>query len=216
MRFLSAVLALLIVLAIPAYAQDSTPSLDEYNNVKPGLLMPAATENNAGAPEEAQPQEETPGETQQAMTIEDIVAAYQQGKFDLAAKLLLPLAKNGQHQAEELIGIMYRTGQGVPKDPAQALVWLSKAAEANRPLAQHHLASIYYAGEGVTADPVKSLMWLHIAILHYPDGPEKKRAIEDRENVYAQLSRRDKERALELAREWLDKKDEGHLLDMQQ
>jgi TPR repeat protein len=110
---------------------------------------------------------------------------------------------------------MYRSGQGVPKSSEQALLWLNKAAEASRPLAQHHLASIYYGGEGVLADPVKALMWLHIAILHYPDGPEKKRAIEDRDNVYAQLTRRDKERALDLAHEWLEKKDEGQLLDTQ-
>jgi TPR repeat protein len=214
MRLFSVVLALFMTLAFSASAQDNTPSTDEYNNVKPGLLMPPVPEG-APPPDDALSQEEKPADTQQAMTIEDITALYRQGKFDLAAKLLLPLAKNGQHQAEELVGIMARSGQGMPKSPEQAQIWLTKAAEANRPLAQHHLAIMYYTGDGVQTDPVKALMWLHIAILHYPEGPDKKRATEDRDNLSTQLTRRDKERALDMAREWLDKKDEGHLLDNQ-
>lgn len=215
MRFLSAVFVLLMISVLSAQAEDSAPSLDEYSNIKPGLLMP---ETGSPPPEEqdmALPENKAEEDPSGLMTIEDLVTAYQQGKFDIAAKRLLPLAKNGQDQAEELIGIMYRNGQGVQKDPEQALLWLNKAADANRPLAQHHLGIIYYTGEGVQADAVKALMWLHIAIAHYPDGAEKKRAIEDRDNVTTQLTRRDRDRALQLAREWLDKKNEGNLLDAQ-
>ena len=71
-----------------------------------------------------------------------------------------------------------------------------------------------FAGEGEQADPVKALMWLYIAILHYPDGPEKQQAMRDRDNVAAQLSRRDRSRAAALARDWLEKHDEGNLSDL--
>jgi hypothetical protein len=216
MRFLSVVFILLTIAILPAQAEDNMPSLDEYNNVKPGLLLPETGAPPPGDLGIALPENKPEEEASQIMTIEDLATAYSQGKFDLAAKRLLPLANNGQHQAEELVGIMYRNGQGLAKDPAQALIWLNKAAEADRPLAQHHLGIIYYTGDGVQADPVKALMWLYIAIVHYPDGAEKKRAMEDRDNVSTQLTRRDHDRALQLAREWLDKKNEGHLLDASQ
>jgi len=216
MNFLSMVFILLMGLALPAQAGDDLPPLDEYDNVRPGVLMP---ENGSAPPAEsknAPANGEAAEDLTQAMTIGDLVATYNRGDFDLAAKRLLPLANSGQHQAEELLGIMYKSGQGVPKDLEQAMLWLNKAAEANRPLAQHHLGIAYYTGEGVLTDPVRSLMWLHIAIAHYPEGAEKKRAMEDRDNVAAQLTRRDKDRALQLAREWLTKKNEGHLLGAQQ
>jgi TPR repeat protein len=216
MRLLSAALVLLMFAAGAARAQDVAPSLDEYNNVRSGLLMPENGSPAPGEQENAPPENEAAEDPSGLMTIDDLALAYQQGKFDIAARRLIPLAKNGQDQAQELVGIMYRNGQGVPKDPEQALLWLNKAAEANRPLAQHHLGIIYYTGDGVQADPVKALMWLQIAIVHYPEGPEKKRAIEDRDNASVQLTRRDRSRALQLAREWLDKKNEGHLLDAQQ
>ncbi len=190
---------------------DNTPSLDEYNNVPSGMVLP---ENNASPPVAV---ETTPApEEGEVMTMEDINAAYRQGQFDLVAKHIIPLANNGYPPAESLLGIMYRSGQGVPKDPAKALTWLTKAATANQPLAQHHLAVMTFTGDGIAEDPVKALMWLHIAIVHYPEGADKKRAIEDRKNISARLSRRDRDRALELARDWLEKSDEGMLLDRQQ
>lgn len=196
------------LLAFPAAAQDDTlsePIPEEYTNVPSGLLLPegSTVQQKDGAVDSGEDTNED-----QAMTTDDINAAYHQGKYDVAAKHIVPLAKSGYHQAEELLGIMYHNGQGVPKDLEQAVFWLSKAAEANRPLAQHHLAIMSFLGEGIPPDAVKALMWLHIAIQHYPDGIEKRRALEDRNNVYSQLSRRDKDRALALAREWLEKKGE--------
>lgn len=216
MRLLPTAFALALLAAPAAQAQDSLPPLDEYDNVKPGLLMP----ETAAAPPTPEELEnggaDTTSDPSQLMTIDDLAQAYAQGKFDIAAKRLLPLAKNGQERAQELVGIMYRNGQGLPKDTEQALLWLNKAAEANRPLAQHHLGVMYYTGEGVQTDPVKALMWLYIAVAHYTDGAEKKRAIEDRDNISVQLTRRDRDRALQLAREWLDLRNEGRLLDLQQ
>lgn len=212
---LTAAFCLMFAASALAQAPAPAPSMDEYNDVKPGLMMDNAqpTQPAQGATADGQPATVSQ-ESQQVMTMNDIVVAYKQGKFAEVAQLLEPLAKNGQHQAEELLGIMNRLGQGMPKDPAKAMTLLQRAADANRPLAQHHIGSMYYAGEGVGADPVKALMWLYIAIVHYQDGAEKDRARADRDTIYAQLSRRDKERARELARGWLEKKDEAHLLDM--
>ena len=106
------------------------------------------------------------------LTYDNLVRMYKQGKYDQVAKNLEPLANGGHVAAQELIGIMYRNGQGVPKDPKKAYDYLSQAANTGRGLAEYHLGTMYYAGEGVQADSIMALMWLQIAIVHFPEGPE--------------------------------------------
>lgn len=205
------VLATMMFLATAAYAQlspDDLPPTDEYNNVPPGLLM--SSETAAPLPEETTAPEET-----SVMTMDDIAAAYKKGDYPLVLKHVVPIAKGGYPLAQEMLGIMYRNGQGVLKDPEEAVVWLTKAADVGRPVAEHHLATMSYSGEGMPPDPVRALMWLHIAIAHYTDGPEKTQAEQDRDNVSSQLSRRDKDRAYSLAHDWLEKKNEAGLLPPQ-
>jgi TPR repeat protein len=149
------------------------------------------------------------------LTYENLMKLYQQGKYDQVAKDLEPLAKGGHRGAQELIGIMYRSGQGVPKDPKKAYDYLAEAANANRPLAQYHIGTMYFTGEGVQTDTIMALMWLQIAIVHFSEGPEKDRAMKDRDAMYTHLTRREKDRALQMAREWLTKRGEAHLLDLE-
>lgn len=189
------------------------PSLDEYKEVPKGLLL---------SPEQAEEAAKESGEDPAEMGIrqrkklnyDKIMELYKQGKFEEVVKDLKPLAEGGHHGAEELMGIMYKEGQGVKKDTLKGFDLLSRAAEENRALAQHHIALMYYLGDGVTKDPVMALSWLHIAIVHYADGPEKDRARQDRDRLYTQLTRREKDRAMDIARVWLTKKGEGHLLDL--
>jgi hypothetical protein len=210
---------ILLILFFPAcvFAQDDddttvvhappSPPIDEYNNVPPGILMSAETAVPSDTADTSSDDEED------VMTMDDITAAYNKGQYDLVAKHIIPVANGNYAQAQELLGIMYHKGQGVTEDQQSAIEWLTKAAESGRPLAQHYLATMTYAGVGTPVDPVRALMWLYIAIVHYPDGPEKTRAIQDRDNVSVQLSRRDKLRAYDLAHDWLEKKGEGALLN---
>ncbi|MDI1228421.1 MAG: hypothetical protein PSY14_12120 [bacterium] len=225
MRSLAILACIFTLAAAPAFAQapeafdmegrgEQLPSTDEYNNLPPGLLL---------SPEQAQEVAKETGqdpstipEAVRKVNYDKIMEMYKEGKFEEVAKNLKPLSEGGHHGAEELMGIMYRLGQGVKVDQLKAFDLISKAADANRPLAQHHMGTMYYTGEGVpAADAVTALMWLHIAIVHYQDGPEKESAIKSRDNIYTQLTRREKDRALEMARSWLTKKGEGHLLDLQ-
>lgn len=193
---------------------EQLPSTDEYDNLPPGLLL--SQEQAKEVAKEAGHDPSTIPEATRKVNYDKIMEMYKEGKFEEVAKNLKPLSEGGHHGAEELMGIMYRLGQGVKPDQLKAFDLLSKAAEANRPLAQHHMGTMYYTGEGVpAADPVTALMWLHIAIVHYADGPEKESAIKSRDNIYTQLTRREKDRAIEMARAWLTKKGEGHLLDLQ-
>lgn len=201
-----------VALCFAAVTVHAQPSLDEYKDVKPGLMMPEVSAPTATHDSDIKVVTVGQG-SQRAMTMEEIVTLYRKGEFAQAAALIKPFADNGQHQAEELLGIMYRMGQGVDKNPEEALVLLNKAALAFRPRAMHHIGISYYTGEGVTQDPTRGLMWVHLATLYYPDGAEKTRAMQDRDNIRAQLSRRDRDRSLELAREWLIHQNENHMVD---
>lgn len=181
------------------------PPTDEYKNVKPGMLLP---------PDAKPVTDDDPSQQgDEVMTMDDIVAAYNRGEYDTVVKHLQPIAGNNYPQAEELLGIMYSRGFGVPQNDETAISWLTKAAEAGRPLAQHYMANLTYAGKGTVKDPVTALMWIYIAIVHYPDGPEKDRAEKDRAALASHLSRRDRLRAFELAHEWLQKRDEDALFN---
>lgn len=191
---------------------ERTPPVDEYKSVPDGVLLDTTIAK-------AQDKKENPDQLYETSThrlnYDAILDLYSKGDYKTVAENLLPLAASGHHGAEELIGIMYHQGQGVPQDFAKAKTYLTRAANADRPLAEHHLATMYYLGQGVEKDPVTALMWLHIAIVHYQDGPAKKRAEQDRDNIYTELSRRDKDRAMSMARKWLSDKGEAHLLDLQ-
>ena len=49
--------------------------------------------------------------------------------YETAYKMLLPLAKAGVAEASRYIGLMKLTGKGTEKNPKEAKVWLSAAAQ---------------------------------------------------------------------------------------
>ena len=61
--------------------------------------------------------------------LEDGVAAYRQGDFAAAIRLLRPLADAGDAKAQFHLGRMYALGEGVGQDPGQAIAWYRKAAQ---------------------------------------------------------------------------------------
>lgn len=58
---------------------------------------------------------------------------------------------------------MYRNGEGLPKDNAEALKWFSKAAEQGHKHAQYQLGDMYYFGQAVTKDYKEAMHWYHKA-----------------------------------------------------
>ena len=192
------------------YDTEKPVSTDEYKDVKDNLMVPK---------EEPADGESHPGSSISVghkLTYETIEKNYRQGSYEGLVQALEPLANGGHHGAEELLGVMYRLGQGADKNLTKAFGYLSKAAEQGRALAEHHIGLMYFNGESIDADPVMGLAWLHIAIVHYADGPDKERAKQDRDKMYGSTTRREKDRALQYARDWLNKHGEGHLLDLSQ
>jgi TPR repeat protein len=187
--------------------QEQAISIDEYAHVPTGLMMPP-DESTVKTDDETSMQA-----INNNLPYSKIVEMYRDKKYAEIMPSLELLASQHHHGAEELLGIMHMKGQGTPKDPVKGYAMISRAAEAGRALALHHLAIMTYTGTGVEEDHMRALMWMHIAIAYYPDGPEKQRAIADRKVIYKNLSRRQKEAALRLAIQWLEKRGDEHLLD---
>src|SRR5438270_4212548 len=59
---------------------------------------------------------------------EDGMAAYNRGDYAPAIRLFRPLAEQGNAKAQNVLGVMYRKGEGVARSPARAFMWFSLAA----------------------------------------------------------------------------------------
>jgi TPR repeat protein len=59
---------------------------------------------------------------------EDGMAAYNRGDYMPAIRLFRPLAEQGNAKAQNVLGVMFRRGEGVAKNPARAHMWFSFAA----------------------------------------------------------------------------------------
>ena len=193
---------------------DTVPDITEYTSIGKGLLLDETIQEAELEEETAKVQTDSNGQPI-ALTYEAVLKLYKSGQYARALPHLQLLANGGHIAAQEILGVMYNLGQGVPKDSKKAHKLLEAPAEKSRPLAQHHLGVMYFTGDGVPEqNGIMALMWLQLALINYPEGTEKQAAKRDRDAVYSRLNRRDRESAMALTREWLAKRGEAHLLDM--
>jgi TPR repeat protein len=76
---------------------------------------------------------------------------------------LKQIAYAGDVAAQVQLGVIYLTGDGVPKDDAEALKWMRKAADQDNALAERYLAEMYFKGRGVPPDVAEAAKWLRMA-----------------------------------------------------
>jgi len=69
--------------------------------------------------------------------------AYERKDYKTAHKLLLPLAEQGDADAQFNLGLMYQKGQGVPQDNKEAVKWLRLSAEQRNERAQDNLVLMH-------------------------------------------------------------------------
>ncbi len=69
----------------------------------------------------------------------------------------------GDVMAQVRLGVIYLTGDGVPKDDVEAVKWLRMAADQDNPVAERYLAEMYFKGRGVAADNEEAAKWLRMA-----------------------------------------------------
>jgi hypothetical protein len=69
------------------------------------------------------------------------------------------------------LGVLFLTGRGVPKDPAQGYHWIRKAAENGDPGSAYVTGLLLIKGEGVQKDSKEGVEWLRKAAdADYPDA----------------------------------------------
>ncbi len=81
-------------------------------------------------------------------------------KFEQAMQELLPAARSGNAEAEELIGIMYAMGLGVKRDDIRAFEWYLRSALKGHPGAQSGIGWYFEIGRGLPApDLIRAYTW---------------------------------------------------------
>ncbi len=76
------------------------------------------------------------------------------------------LARSGNADAEELIGVMYALGLGVEQDDERAFEWYLRASMKGHPGAQSGIGWYYELGRGIEApDLVRAYMWYALSAI---------------------------------------------------
>jgi TPR repeat protein len=91
---------------------------------------------------------------------QDEADLYIKGDYKALLEIIKPLANQGDAEAQNNLGSMYKDGQGVPKSDKQALEWYRKSADQGDAKAQYNLGVRYANGEGVLKDLSKAKYWI--------------------------------------------------------
>jgi TPR repeat protein len=84
---------------------------------------------------------------------------YNDGDFNMAFRLWLPLAEDNIVDAQFYTAMLYDMGKGVTKSSKKAVYWYHSAALGGNHHAQHNLGVAYADGEGITQDLAKAVYW---------------------------------------------------------
>jgi hypothetical protein len=91
------------------------------------------------------------------------MAANGRQDYVTGARLLRPLAEQGNAEAQAILGNMYRVGRGVPQDFAEAIKWYRKAVAQGNSMAQRSFGDMYEHGWGVAKDDAEAAKWHRMA-----------------------------------------------------
>ncbi|VAW58378.1 hypothetical protein MNBD_GAMMA11-2994 [hydrothermal vent metagenome] len=85
--------------------------------------------------------------------------AYDRSSYSTALKTWLPLAQQGDPDAQTNVGEINEKGMGIPPDYKVAAMWYQKAADQGFSRAQINLGHLYEKGLGVPKSTVTALNW---------------------------------------------------------
>lgn len=85
--------------------------------------------------------------------------AYEKGDYVTAARLMKPLAEQGDASSQYYLGIMYDEGKGVRQNYVEAMKWYRMAAQQGDARAQFNLGLLYYKGHGVPKNYSEAAKW---------------------------------------------------------
>ena len=97
--------------------------------------------------------------------------AYNKGDFVSAREVWLPLAKNGDAEAQYNLGVMFARGEALAKSDVEAVKWWRRAAQQGHAASMHNLGFMNATGRGLPVDFEKAYMWYGLAAKLQPPGP---------------------------------------------
>ncbi len=92
-----------------------------------------------------------------AGSLEDASDALDEGRYEEAMVLLLPVAEKGDAYAQYNLGVLYAQGLGTAVDEEEAVRWYTLAAEQGFSDALTNLGLMYSDGRGVEQDYVRAV-----------------------------------------------------------
>ena len=98
-------------------------------------------------------------EAAQIATAQKCQSYYNNKAYANALDSCLRAAEQGDVSAQNTLGYMHWTGQGVPHDYIEAFKWYRKSAEQGNALAQNNLGYMYQNGHGVIQDYTEAVKW---------------------------------------------------------
>ncbi len=93
----------------------------------------------------------------------DPVKAFENGDYETAFILWMPLAEKGDANAQNYLGIIYYLGFGVQRDYKKAVEWYERAAKAGHSDAQRNYADMIHFGRGVKKSNKEAYKWYFAA-----------------------------------------------------
>ena len=129
----------------------------------------------------------------------DGVDAYNNKDYKEAIRLFRLAIDQGLAQAQNNLGSMYDSGQGVPQDYKEAIKWYRLSAEQGYAEAQYNLGVMY--GYKIPQDFALAHMWFNLCV---PSGD--KDCVKHRNIVEKKMSKQQIEEAQEMALKWKSKK----------
>ena len=131
--------------------------------------------------------------------------AYERKEFATAVNIWRPLAEQGNAEARTLLGAMYWSGEGVPRDHKEAARLYLLAADQGYARAQNNIGFMYGFGEGIPPhDDVQAYRWLSLAIVGYTSKNQDRldQARKDLAIVTARMTSAQIAEAERLIRDW--------------
>ncbi len=89
--------------------------------------------------------------------------AYVNNDYQTAFQQWEPLARQGNKEAQNMLGYMYRNAQGLPQNFEKARYWYQQAADQGYDRAQNNLGVMHRLGLGGPQDYEEAFHWFHRA-----------------------------------------------------
>ncbi|WP_052741672.1 tetratricopeptide repeat protein [Kiloniella litopenaei] len=139
--------------------------------------------------------------------LEDAKTAVKQRDYNTAFNLYLPLAEEGNQEAQYALGQMYSKGLGTKQNVTTAASWYEKAADQGHLLSQVQVGRIYFL---ITNELVKAHKWLNVITLRKIEGAKKLQlfAKQMRNDIAKEMTPEEIEQAEKEAKDWIAKHEE--------